>query len=72
MHSIKKNTYNLKRINQMKVLVTGFIGSESSIRLLNRGFEAVGIDNDYYYDLALKEARLVFKLHAYQTILKDD
>ena len=46
----------------MKVLVTGaagFIGSNLSLRLLDRGDEVVGIDNhNDYYDQALKEARL--------------
>jgi len=46
----------------MKVLVTGaagFIGSNLSLRLLERGDEVVGIDNhNDYYDPALKEARL--------------
>jgi UDP-glucuronate 4-epimerase len=46
----------------MKVLVTGaagFIGSELSIRLLDRGDEVIGIDNhNDYYDPDLKEARL--------------
>jgi len=47
----------------MKILVTGaagFIGSELSLRLLERGDEVIGIDNlDPYYDIGLKEARLV-------------
>jgi UDP-glucuronate 4-epimerase len=46
----------------MKILVTGaagFIGSELSLRLLDRGDEVIGIDNlDPYYDIGLKEARL--------------
>ena len=46
----------------MKVLVTGsagFIGSALAIRLLDRGFIIIGIDNhNNYYDPALKEARL--------------
>ncbi len=46
----------------MKVLVTGaagFIGFHTSLALLDRGEEVVGIDivNDYY-DVQLKEARL--------------
>ena len=46
----------------MKVLVTGaagFIGSALSIRLLDRGYKILGIDNhNDYYDPELKEARL--------------
>lgn len=46
----------------MKVLVTGsagFIGSNLSQRLLERGDEVIGIDNlNDYYDVSLKEARL--------------
>lgn len=46
----------------MKVLVTGsagFIGSNLSQRLLDRGDEVVGIDNlNDYYDVNLKKARL--------------
>ena len=46
----------------MRVLVTGaagFIGYHTSLYLLNRGDEVIGIDslNDYY-DPSLKEARL--------------
>lgn len=45
-----------------KILVTGaagFIGSALSIRLLESGYEVVGIDNhNDYYDQDLKEARL--------------
>ena len=46
----------------MKVLVTGaagFIGSALSIRLLDREYKVLGIDNhNDYYDPKLKEARL--------------
>ena len=46
----------------MKVLITGaagFIGSDLSLRLLERGDEVIGIDNlNNYYDIGLKEARL--------------
>ena len=47
----------------MKIMVTGsagFIGSATTLRLLERGDEVVGIDNlNDYYDPALKRARLV-------------
>ncbi len=47
----------------MKVLVTGvagFIGSHVALRLLARGDDVVGLDNlNDYYDVSLKEARLV-------------
>jgi UDP-glucuronate 4-epimerase len=46
----------------VKVLITGaagFIGSNLSLRLLERGDSVVGIDNhNDYYDPAIKEARL--------------
>lgn len=46
----------------MKILVTGaagFIGMHTSLRLLARGDEVVGVDNlNDYYDVSLKEARL--------------
>ncbi|MBS0447000.1 MAG: NAD-dependent epimerase [Proteobacteria bacterium] len=46
----------------MKILVTGaagFIGMTTSLKLLERGDEVVGIDNlNDYYDVTLKEARL--------------
>lgn len=46
----------------MKVLVTGsagFIGSELTLRLLERGNSVIGLDNhNDYYDPAIKEARL--------------
>ena len=46
----------------MKILVTGaagFIGSATSHRLLERGYEVVGLDNlNEYYDVTLKEARV--------------
>ncbi len=46
----------------MKVLVTGaagFIGMHTTLRLLERGDEVVGIDNlNDYYEVAFKEARL--------------
>lgn len=46
----------------MKVLVTGaagFIGSATTLRLLNRGDEVIGLDNlNDYYDVELKKARL--------------
>ena len=46
----------------MKILVTGaagFIGHATAQRLLDRGYEVVGLDNlNDYYDVKLKEARL--------------
>jgi UDP-glucuronate 4-epimerase len=46
----------------MKILLTGvagFIGMHTSLRLLDRGDEVVGVDNlNDYYDVSLKEARL--------------
>lgn len=46
----------------MKILVTGaagFVGFHSSLKLLNLGYEIVGIDNlNDYYDVNLKYARL--------------
>ena len=46
----------------MTVLITGaagFIGFHTSLALLDRGDEVVGIDNvNDYYDVPLKEARL--------------
>jgi UDP-glucuronate 4-epimerase len=51
----------------MKVLVTGaagFIGSNLTLRLLERGDSVVGIDNhNDYYDPAIKEARLARHVH---------
>jgi UDP-glucuronate 4-epimerase len=58
----------------MKILVTGaagFIGMHTSLRLLERGDEVIGLDNlNDYYDVSLKEARLArlmpsprFKFH---------
>lgn len=58
----------------MKILVTGaagFIGMHTSLRLLERGDEVIGVDNlNDYYDVSLKEARLArltpsprFKFH---------
>ncbi len=46
----------------MKILVTGaagFIGHETTLKLLARGDTVVGVDNlNDYYDVSLKEARL--------------
>jgi UDP-glucuronate 4-epimerase len=58
----------------MKILLTGaagFIGMHTSLRLLARGDQLVGVDNlNDYYDVTLKEARLArlnshpnFRLH---------
>ena len=47
----------------MTVLITGaagFIGSQLTLKLLNRGDRVVGVDNhNDYYDVSLKEARLL-------------
>jgi UDP-glucuronate 4-epimerase len=65
-----------------KILITGsagFIGSELSLSLLNRGFSVVGIDNlNDYYDPNLKKARLARHinhknyLHSYINITKKE
>jgi len=59
----------------MKVLVTGsagFIGSALTLRLLERNYEVVGVDNhNDYYDPAIKEARLArFSSHPNYTHLR--
>jgi UDP-glucuronate 4-epimerase len=61
----------------MKVLVTGsagFIGSTIVLRLLERGYKVIGIDNhNDYYDPAIKEARLArFANHPNYTHLRID
>lgn len=47
---------------ELKVLVTGaagFIGYHTAVKLLERGYQVVGLDNlNSYYDVGLKEARL--------------
>ncbi len=62
----------------MAILVTGaagFIGSHFVLKLLENGFEVVGIDNmNKYYDPALKEARLLQfrdKIRFYETDISD-
>jgi UDP-glucuronate 4-epimerase len=46
----------------MKILVTGaagFIGAATALRLIERSYEVVGLDNlNDYYDVSLKQARL--------------
>jgi UDP-glucuronate 4-epimerase len=46
----------------VKILVTGgagFIGYHTTLNLIARGHEVVGLDNlNEYYDVTLKEARL--------------
>ncbi|MGH8303753.1 MAG: GDP-mannose 4,6-dehydratase, partial [Steroidobacteraceae bacterium] len=46
----------------MKILLTGaagFIGYHTTLNLLARGHEVVGLDNlNEYYDVTLKQARL--------------
>ena len=54
----------------MKILVTGaagFIGMHVSARLLELGYEVVGVDNlNDYYDVSLKEARLKILVEKFQ------
>jgi UDP-glucuronate 4-epimerase len=49
-------------MSNLKILVTGaagFIGFHTTLKLLARGYEVVGLDNlNSYYDVTLKEARL--------------
>ena len=56
----------------MKILVTGsagFIGFHCSKKLLDDGFEVLGIDNmNDYYDPQLKDARLA-KLECYDNFI---
>ena len=51
----------------MKVLITGtagFIGSNLTLRLLERGDTVIGVDNhNDYYDPVIKEARLARQVH---------
>ena len=61
----------------MKILVTGaagFIGMHTTLRLLARGDEVVGLDNlNDYYDPTLKEARLAkLRPHASFRFVKMD
>ena len=60
-----------------KVLVTGsagFIGSALTLRLLEGGYQVIGIDNhNDYYDPQLKESRLErFKNHQSYEHIKED
>jgi UDP-glucuronate 4-epimerase len=61
----------------MKILVTGcagFIGMHTCLKLLERGDDVIGVDNlNDYYDVRLKEARLVqLSEHAKFTFHKID
>ena len=59
--------YNFQADTFMRILVTGsagFIGSELSVKLLERDVKVIGVDDhNNYYDPALKEARLARHLH---------
>ena len=48
--------------NRLNVLITGgdgFLGSHLCLKLLNKGYSIVGLDNfNDYYDPNLKESRL--------------
>jgi len=52
----------MKKVRDKRILVTGaagFIGAHVVRRLLEDGFEVVGVDNlNNYYDPRLKDARL--------------
>lgn len=61
----------------MKVLVTGaagFIGMHTTLKLLERGDDVVGLDNvNDYYDVNLKEARLArLQNHSKFTLVRAD
>ena len=53
----------------MKILITGssgFIGMHASLKLLQIGYDLIGIDNmNDYYDISLKEARLKLLKESY-------
>ncbi len=60
----------------MKYLVTGasgFIGAKTVAELCNKGHQVIGVDNNNdYYDVALKEARLAKLEHPQFTFIKLD
>ncbi len=59
---LDKEVFNIKKVDTMRILITGcagFIGFHLSRRLLEQGFQIIGIDNlNDYYDRRLKFDRL--------------